>query len=132
MTGRPVGALRVVAHLTRVSARRWVNRYLARLRKKKKGRTGTARSSGRSIPILIIFGGLLLFQSMSLSSMLVGRLSNGIAEYHGRDDDEHPYFGLGPSTEAWPAAQASSGVTVLGTCPATVRPASAAAASSAK
>ncbi|MCZ6786827.1 MAG: type II CAAX endopeptidase family protein [Planctomycetota bacterium] len=105
MSGRPVGTLRVVAHLARVSTRRWINRYLARFRKKAKGRTGTARSSGRSIPILIIFGALMLFQSMNLSSMLVSRLSNGITEYHGGEDDVRPHFGLGPSTDAWPAAE---------------------------
>ena len=105
LVGRPVGTLRVVAHLARVSTRRWINRYLARFRKKAKGRTGTARSSGRSIPILIIFGALMLFQSMNLSSMLVSRLSNGITEYHGSEDDPRLYLSLGPSTEAWPAAE---------------------------
>jgi len=81
VTGRPVGSLRVVWILARLSMRRWTNRMaLLRQRRKKGGARGpTARKSGRSTPLLLLFGLLMLFNSFNISYRLATNVSAAVS-----------------------------------------------------
>jgi len=94
VTSRPVGSLRVVWILARVSLRRWANRvaFMRAKRAKKGARTATARKSGRSTPLLLLFGLLMLFNGFNISYRLTTTVSAAVSE-----SGEHAF-----EAEPWP------------------------------
>ena len=103
---RPPGTWRVVGILTRTAGRRWLNRVRSQLRwgrrKKAAGarRTGTPRKSLGGGITLVVFGGLIIFYAVSVSSLILKRLATGLEsrdaqaqththdETHARDEGE--------------------------------------------
>lgn len=81
---RPPGTWRVVGILTRTAGRRWLNRVRSQLRwgrrKKAAGarRTGTPRKSLGGGITLVVFGGLIVFYAVSVSSQILKRLATGL------------------------------------------------------
>ncbi len=97
MTSRPVGSLRVVWILARLSMRRWANRMAFLRQKRKKGgaRGPTARKSGRSTPMLLLFGLLMLVNSFNISYRLATNVSAAVT-----GSDESAFM-----ADPWPAEE---------------------------
>ena len=130
MNGEPPGLVRVLFVLTKLSLRRFRNRFMSRMgaawgKKPKSGqRTATARKSPRSSLALVLIGGIVLFQAVFLSSMIVGNLAEKLEsrqsvvaerEEYGVDSRRIPPRPLWPSRGLWPGpAHAAHMVEALG------------------
>ena len=109
MSRKPPSTLGVALILSRVGLRRSINRMTSRMSfGKKSPRSGTARKSSRSLPILIIFGGMFLFQGVFVGGTLLTNLTDEITdvvyERRGEEVPEEDDWKLNilPTAGDWP------------------------------